>query len=274
MRFLVLGPLRIIGIDGHDVVVTRPTQRALLAVLLLHPNRPVPVPDLINLLVPTRALNGSGVIRTHIYALRKYQGLAARIQTTHYGYQMALAPESLDLLQFRQHVDMGRAALEHADYETATRSLSCALSLWRDPPLVDLPGTPAAKVLKSKIIEERHRAFHDLIDTKLTLGRHGEFIHDLLSHVEASPADERAWGLLMIALYRSGRRADALDAFLRARARLTESYGIEPSQDLSRIHQRILTDDLGDDLSFGGHALLRRLPESGVISARRSNPRT
>lgn len=254
MRFLILGPLRIVGTAGHEVAVTRSAQRALLAVLLLHPNRPVPLSDLIKLLVTKQVPNGAGLIRTHVSALRKNQGLASRIQTTPYGYQMAVEPDSLDLLQFRQYVGVARAALDCANHEAAIQSLSYALGLWRDPPLIDLPSTPAAQLLKSKIIEERHRAFHNVIDTKLALGRHGELIYDLMSHVEACPADERAWGLLMIALYRCGRRADALDAFLQVRARLTESHGIEPGYNLKEIHQRILADDLDHGFLPGGRA--------------------
>jgi DNA-binding SARP family transcriptional activator len=242
MRFLILGPLRLIGADGVGVSVARPAQRAVLTILLLHSNRPVPATDLAMMLAPSHMPDGSGFIRTHVWALRKHPVIAGRLRTAAAGYELTVLTGELDLLEFRNHSSLGREALGRANHVAAARSLGTALSMWREPYLADLPGTPAGQRLRSTILEERHRAFHDLADANLALERHHQVISDLRSHLVSQPADERAWGMLMIALRRSGRRADALETYLRARTALAESYGIDPGTRLRQIHQDVLAD--------------------------------
>ena len=242
MRFLILGPLRVIGPDGIGVSIARPAQRAVLTILLVQSNRPVPATDLAKMLAPPHIRDDSGLIRTHVWALRKHPIIAERLRTAATGYELTVLPGELDLLEFRLHATLGREALGHADHAAAARSLGTALSLWREPHLADLPGSAAGERLRSTILEERHRAFHDLADANLALGRHNQVISDLRSHLVGQQADERAWGMLMIALHRSGRRADALETYLSARAALAEAHGIDPGTRLRQIHQDVLAD--------------------------------
>lgn len=132
--------------------------------------------------------------------------------------------------------------MDRADHVNAADYLDAALNLWRDPPLADVPASDAGQRLRLKILEERHGTFHDLVDARLALGQHQQAIPDLMSHVDLHTADERAWGLLMIALYRSGRRADSLETYLRARTVLVEAHGIDPGPCLKQIHQGVLAD--------------------------------
>jgi DNA-binding SARP family transcriptional activator len=243
MRFLILGPLQLIGPDGIDVPVSRPAQRSVLTMLLLHSNRPVPARDLTQVLATPHMRDGSGLIRTHVWGLRKHPMIARRLRTAPSGYELTVLPGELDLLEFRHHATLGRSALKEADHSVAARSLATALSLWREPHLADLPRTPAGERLRFTILEERYQAFHDLADANLALARHSQVIFDLQSHLVGQPTDERAWGILMIALHRSDRRADALQTYLKARAALIESQGIEPSVRLRQIHRNVLADE-------------------------------
>lgn len=244
MQFLILGPLQLIDPDGIGVSIARPAQRAVLTLLLLNSNRPMPVRDLTKMLAPPHVRDGSAaLIRTHIWALRKHPVIADRLRTAASGYELTVLPGELDLVEFRHHVELGREALGQTDHATAVRSLSTALSLWREPYLADLPGTPSGERLRSTILEEWHRAFHDLADANLAMTRHSQVISDIRSHLVSRPTDERAWGILMIALHRSGRRADALETYLMARAALTQSHGIEPGTHLRQIHRDVLADE-------------------------------
>jgi DNA-binding SARP family transcriptional activator len=202
----------------------------------------VPATDLASMLAPPHIRDGSGLIRTHVWALRKHPVIAGRLRTAAPGYELTVLPGELDLLEFRHHATLGREALGQANHAAAARSLDTALRLWREPPLADLPGTPAGLCLRSTILEERHQVFHELADANLALGHHHQVISDLLSHLVSQLADERAWGMLMIALHRSGRRAEALETYLRARAALAEAHGIDPCARLTQIHLNILAD--------------------------------
>jgi len=235
MEFRILGPLEVF--DGERrLPLGGPKRRAVLALLLLDANRVVPTFRLTEGVWgddPPRLAHTS--LQNHILRLRRELG--ERIVTQEPGYLIRVNPGELDLHRFQQLVDEAWAEERPAEGAALVRQ---ALALWRGPPLADLAGEPLARVawvagLRSDALEIR-------IDADLALGRHSEVVAELEALVVEEPLRERLRAQLMLALYRSGRQGDALDAYASARAALDE-LGIVPSQELQDLQRAILRHD-------------------------------
>ena len=249
MRFRVLGPLELR--DGQDRLVRlgAPKQRTLLAVLLLHANRAVGVDLLVEALWGARP-PGSAVagLRTYVSGLRGVLGMggaagAPRIVALPGGYQLTVAGGELDLLVFERCAGEGQRALADGEMAVAAARLGRALGLWRGRAFEDVALGGGLDGELARLQERRLMVVEAWVEACLALGRHGGLVAELRALVVAEPLRERLWGQWMLALYRSGRQAEALAAYQQLRGRLVEELGIEPSPPLQRLQRQILRGD-------------------------------
>jgi DNA-binding SARP family transcriptional activator len=248
MEFRILGPLEVAD-EGADLPLGPEKQRAVLAMLLLDANRPVPVERLIDGLwadeAPERAVKA---VHTYVSRLRKTVP-SARLRTQPPGYAIELAPEELDLDRFRHLLADGQRALEDGDPEAALAALRQALALWRGTPLAEFAAEPFAAAETGRLEELGLRARETRIDAELALGRHADVVGELERLVAEHPLRERLYGRLMLALYRSGRQAEALTVYRNGRAFLVDQLGIEPSKALHDLEGAILRQDPALDVA-------------------------
>ena len=247
MDFRLLGPLEV-GDDGRVLELGGRKRRALLALLLLHANEVVSSDRLIEEIwgeEPPQA--AATALHGHVSRLRKLlagQGSSKQLLVTRPpGYMLQLEPEQLDLARFERLRDEGRAARSKGDLEAASTALQAALSLWRGPALGDLAYERFAQTEVNRLEELRSATIEERIDADLALGRHGDLISELERLVSEHPFREGFRAQLMLALYRSGRQAEALQAYQQARAALVGELGIEPGQPLRELQQAILRQD-------------------------------
>jgi peptide/nickel transport system substrate-binding protein len=242
MEFRVLGPLEVRDGAG-ELPLGRGKQRALLAVLLIHAGDAVPADRLIDVLwgesPPASALNS-----VHIYVsqLRRVLG-PGRLVTRRGGYALELMPGELDAERFDQLLADGRSRLRDGDPERAAAKLREALALWRGPPLADFTYEPFAQPEIARLEELRLEAFEERVESDLRLGRHRELVSELQAAVRAHPLRERLRGQLMLALYRCGRQAEALDTYHEARRILGEELGLAPGPTLQQLERAVLRQD-------------------------------
>src|SRR5215217_7370400 len=246
MRFAILGPLEVHDGDAPVRLGGR-RQRALLARLLLDHNRTVSVDRLVDDLwgedVPDSAVK---MIHIYVSQLRKLLPDGPLV-TRPPGYAIELEPEAIDVVRFTRLRGQGRAALAGGDLATASVSLREGLALWRGAALAEF-SEPFA-LAESAHLEELHLAcLEDRIEADLALGRHADLVGELEALVVSLPLRERLRGQLMLALHRSGRHAEALDAYRRLRETLDRELGLEPSPSLRDIERRILQHDAALDL--------------------------
>jgi DNA-binding SARP family transcriptional activator len=242
MKFQILGPLEVED-DGREIPLGGPKPRALLAVLLLHPNEVVPADRLIDELWGGDSREGgAGALRVNVARLRK--ALPEGVLTTRSpGYSIRVAPDELDLHRFERLVDEGRGLLARGLATDASQRLRQALSLWRGPALADFAYESFAQPAIARLDEIRLAATELRIEADLALGRHDELVGELEALVAEHPLRERLRGSLMTALYRSGRQAEALDAYQHGRRTLVDELGIEPSPALQELERAILRQD-------------------------------
>src|SRR5437763_1625828 len=237
MEFGLLGPLEIR--TGHGTLpLGRPKEQALLALLLLHANRVVARERLIDELwgesPPETAVKA---VQVYVSRLRKLLP-AGMLQTRPPGYVLGVEPETVDLLRFERLVGEARGAAP----ARAAELLREAVALWRGPALAEFVEEPFARVERARLENLRLAALEERIEADLALGRDSELTAELESLIAEHPQRERFRGQLMLALYRSGRQADALAAFGQARGMLDE-LGLEPSPALRQLQRQILTQD-------------------------------
>ncbi len=226
--------------EGRPLELKRRKQRSLLALLLLHAGEVVSTDRLVDELwagKPPKAAIGS--LQNLVSDLRKGLGRDA-VRTRQPGYALDVDPDQVDLHRFQRLV---AKAAEGGDAERRSALLREALGLWRGSPLSDLAFEPFAQVEIARLEELRTAAREDLIHAELELGRHSKLVGELEALVAEHPLRERLRGQLMLALYRSGRQAEALEAYRRARETLVEQLGIDPSPELQRLEQSILRHD-------------------------------
>jgi DNA-binding SARP family transcriptional activator len=236
VQFRILGPLEIV--DGERLVpLGGLKRRAVVAALLLQPNRAVPSGQIIDLVWghdPPAAARAS--LQNHVVRLRRELG--DRLVTRPPGYLIRVEPGELDLDRFRRLVEEARAAKPGK----AAALLHEALALWRGDPLADLAGEPVAGAA-THLDELRLEALENRIDAELALGRHATLVPELEALVAEHRFRERLRGQLMLALYRSGRQADALAAYTAARRTLVGELGAEPGAQLQELQRAILRQD-------------------------------
>jgi DNA-binding SARP family transcriptional activator len=243
MEFRLLGPLEVVD-AGLALELGGVKQRSLLAVLLLHANEIVSVDRLIDELwgsAPPRTVGKS--IQVYVSRLRKELG-DDRLVTRSPGYALRVEPSEVDVSRFEQLV----ATADRADAVRAGRLLREALALWRGPPLADLAYEPFAEMEVARLEELRWAGLERRIDADLAAGHHAALIGELQALIGQHPLRERLRGQLMLALYRSGRQAEALDAYRRARQELMDELGLEPGEELKRLEHAILRQDPALDL--------------------------
>jgi WD40 repeat protein/DNA-binding SARP family transcriptional activator len=255
MRFQVLGPLEVEA-DGGPVVLGGPKERLLLALLLARPNQVVSVDALVRGLwgeqpPPTAAKT----LQSHVKRLRRAleparaRGGAGEVLVTRQpGYLLRAGPGALDAARFEELTAQGRRALADDAAEAAGSMLREALGLWRGQAFEEFLDTDVAVAEADRLAELRLVAVEDRVEADLRLGRHRELVAELEGLVRDHPLRERLWAQLLLALYRSGRQADALLAYQRARSVLVEELGIDPGAELRRLHAAVLAQDPGLDL--------------------------
>jgi DNA-binding SARP family transcriptional activator len=242
MDYRILGPIEAFDRD-RQLPLGGARQRAVLALLLLHGNetltRDVIVDELWGENAPPTAAK---VLQNCVSALRK-ELPPDTIRTIAGAYGLTLEADELDRDRFERLLAEGRAALESGDHAEALDQLRRALGLWRGAPLSDLSYEPFAQD-EIKRLEELHiGAVEDRIEAELALGRHDELVPELEGLVSRHPLRERLRAQLMLALYRAGRQAEALEAYRSARRTLLAELGIEPGRALRELEHAILEQD-------------------------------
>jgi ABC-type transport system substrate-binding protein/DNA-binding SARP family transcriptional activator len=250
--FRVLGPLEV-WFDGAPVKIGGARQRALLAMLLLNANRVVSREQLIDeLLDDARPETADHTLRMQVSRLRSVVDLPGapepRLVRQAPGYRLRVDSGELDLDVFEELLAQAHRATQTGDHELASRTLREADALWRGRPLADLDSKPFAQIEIERLAEMRLVATEDRIDAELTLGRHRQLVPELERMVAEHPLRERVRGQAMLALYRSGRQADALTAYRTGRARLVDQLGVEPGPALRGLERAILRQDAALDL--------------------------
>ena len=247
--FRILGPLEVRDED-RAIALGGSKQRALLALLLLNANETLSTDRLIDELWSERPpANAAKTVQMQISRLRKAlaggagDGSAGVVVTRERGYELRLDPERLDSHRFERLAAEGRSELACGHPQRSVAALERALSLWRGAPLAELAYEPFAQREIARLEELRVAALEQLIEAKLALGRHAEVVGQLETLVGQHPYRERPRALLMLALYRTDRQADALQAYQDARRTLVEELGIEPGERLRELETAILTQD-------------------------------
>ncbi|MBT1188393.1 AfsR/SARP family transcriptional regulator, partial [Streptomyces sp. CJ_13] len=242
VHFAVLGSLEVRA-GGTRIRLGGPISERVLATLLLDPGRVMPIGRLVEAAWDDEPpATAAHQVRKAVADLRQRIPDGGRLIVTEgAGYRVAVAPERLDLSLFALRLRQARAALDAGRPLDVARELRAALDLWRGPVLSGSGGTAIASA--SAVLEERRlTAVEQLIEIRLALGESGELVGDLRELIAAHPLREAPRGQLMLALYRSGRQAEALAEFGRVRELLVEELGIDPGPRLTRLYEAILRD--------------------------------
>ncbi|MGH3729937.1 MAG: BTAD domain-containing putative transcriptional regulator [Micromonosporaceae bacterium] len=243
MRFLVLGPL-LIRDNGREIFIQSSKQRLLLAVLLCYGNQLVSVDRLIDALWPNDPPKAPVKdVQVLVHRLRRTLGDDGRIASVGSSYRILVQPDEIDTAVFKRFSENGRLAAATGAIERATRQLSSALELWRGAPFGDIGGSSALRAERDRLEECRLAVLEERVEADLLLGRHRELVAELTALVSENPTRERFRGQLMLALYRSGRQAEALEIYRKGRQVLVEELGVEPGTALQQLHATILAAD-------------------------------
>src|SRR5215208_7987234 len=254
MDFRVLGPLEV-DHEGRELPLEGRQQRALLALLLLHANEVVPVDTIIDeLWAEAPPPSATRSVHALVSRLRRLledepsarsggEGDSGVLLTRSHGYLLRVAPGELDLDRFESLLGRGRNALAAGQADMAAKTLREALAIWRGPPLAEFAFDSFAVVEIARLNELRLSALEERIDADLAAGRSAELVAELEALVAAHALRERLRGQLMLALYRCGRQAEALQVYQDTRRQLVGELGIEPSQPLQRLEQAVLRQE-------------------------------
>ncbi|CCK32346.1 Regulatory protein dnrI [Streptomyces davaonensis JCM 4913] len=253
MKFQVLGTLNA-EVDGESIVPSAGKPRQMLSLLALSPGRVVPVSTLMEELWGTKPPQSAlATLQTYILQLRRRlagamgpdaPGTAKEVLATrHGGYVLAIPNESVDVHTYERLAGEGRSAFEAGDDAVAADRFRQALLQWRGPALVDVRVGPVLRIEVMRLEESRLGTVERRIDADLRLGRHTELIPELTELTARYPQHEGLHSQAMVALYRSGRQASALEVYRTLRIRLIEGLGVEPSPRVQRLHQAMLVVD-------------------------------
>ncbi len=242
MDFRILGSLEVLA-GGRQVPLGGAQQRAVLAILLLHRREVVSVDRIADGLWGARPPEtATKTVQVYVSRLRKVLGDEALV-TRGGGYALDLGEDEVDADRFERQAAEGRAALDRGDAREAAKLLRAALELWRGPPLSDFAYESFAHGEIARLEELRLTALEDRSEAELALGRHAALVSELESLVAKHPTRERTRGLLMLALYRSGRQAEALATYRDASRVLDQELGLEPGPELRELERQILAHD-------------------------------
>ncbi|SNS51830.1 Predicted ATPase [Actinomadura meyerae] len=247
LEIRLFGPFEVA--DGERGVLDPGTrkQRALLAMLALEPGRVVPLDRLVDeLWAGDPPAGATPTLRAYIAHLRKVlepdrppRTPPRVLLTREPGYLLAVPPEQVDLWRFTALADEGRAALARGAHREAVETLDRAFELWRGDPVGEFADRDFAQPAVARLAEVRAAALEDRFDARLALGEAASLVPGLEALVEDGPYRERAWSLLVLALYRAGRQADALAALRRVRARLADDLGLTPGPELRELERAV-----------------------------------
>lgn len=242
MEFRLLGPLEVVS-SGDQIAVTAARQQAVLAYMLLEAGRVVSVDRIVDVLWGDRPpKTARSQVQITVSGLR--QRLGGRVIVTQFpGYAIKVPPESIDLAYFEKLLDSGARAAAGQCLPEAVRAFRAALALWRGPALEGVQSE-ALRNMAIRLNESRVSVIQDCLAIELQLGRHREMIGELTELVAEHPLNERFRGQLMLALYYSGRQADALSVFRDGREVLREELGLDPHFELRQLEEAILTRSL------------------------------
>jgi DNA-binding SARP family transcriptional activator/pimeloyl-ACP methyl ester carboxylesterase len=249
VRYLVLGPLDVHDGAGQRIRIDSPARRRLLAALAINASRPLSPDWLADVLWPDRLpADPVGALQTQVYRLRGELGRIdpdgdEAIVTTPAGYALRASPDDVDSLRFERLVAEAKTLAE-AEPEAALARLGDALALWRGSPLAEFVDHEFALVEATRLEELHRSAREDRADVLVRLGRAGEAVPDLDELFTEAPAREGVCALLMTALYRSGRHAEALARYQTHRRFLGEELGLDPSPTLRALEEAILRHQL------------------------------
>jgi YVTN family beta-propeller protein len=252
IQFRVLGPLQV-SRDGGPLSLGGAQQRAVLAFLVTERDRAVSVDEIADALWGERPPAGyAATIQTYVFHLREVleperaKGDPPGVLVTEPGgYRLKIDPEAVDAADFERLIESGESFVARGLPAEGTADLRRALSLWRGSVLADLAGYEFVGRLRRRLDEVRLRAIESRIDADLALGRHASMIAELNSLAGSYPLREHLQAQRILALYRAGRQADALDAYRSVRGRLIDELGVEPGAELTNLHQLILKQDAG-----------------------------
>ncbi|MER6667357.1 BTAD domain-containing putative transcriptional regulator [Amycolatopsis japonica] len=245
MRFSLLGPMEVAGPSG-PVALPGVKPRTLLAALLLGSGRTVPAERLIGVIwgeePPTTA---RAVVQTYVATLRRAfdaAGLPQVIVSDRNGYRADVAEEAVDVWMFERLVERGRQAAQSGDHTEAADLFRSGLALWRGPALGGI-GESFLRAEATRLDELRLTVTEERVDADLAAGQGPRLLAELTELVALHPTRERLRGGLMVALYRSGRQAEALETYERGRKVLADELGIDPGPELRQVHESILRSD-------------------------------
>lgn len=270
LEIRLLGPVEVVR-DDRVVAIGGPRIRTLLALLAVRPGTAVGADRLIDELWAGEPPDGAEVtLRTYISRLRTAIGEDVSIRGGERAYAIGLEPDRIDAHRFERLAREGLRSLERRRHRHAAETLGRALTLWRGRPFADLPADGTLQAETVRLEEFRAHTLEAKMEAELELGRAGELVDELERLVAEFPYRERLWSELMLALYRSGRQADALAAYHRARAALDEDLGLEPGPDLRELESAILRQAVPPPGgSAGEHAYALPMPLSTFVGRRR-----
>jgi DNA-binding SARP family transcriptional activator len=266
LRFGVLGALDVV-IAREPVSIPAPKQRIALATLLMRANNYVSLDQLVETMWDGKSpVNARSTVHTHITRLRRSLGTEGSrlIQTRDQGYLFSADHESLDVLRFSDLLDRAAQAARAGAAAREADLLRQALSLWRGPVLANVPSETLHRDQVPSLTEKHVGALERWFDLCLLRGAHSEIITELTAATNAHPLRERLWAQLMLTLYRSGRQAEALESYRTVAGLLREELGLDPAEELRRLHERMLSGD--PDLQRPSGRLPPPLPGDGAIS--------
>ena len=249
MQLRILGPFEVCDDTGTEVKIPAGRERALLAVLALRRGEVVSIDALVDALwgerPPSTAAKAVQGYVSHLRRLFEADGGATDdvIVTQHPGYALRIDAVQVDAARFERLAHEGRRALEDDDPSAALELLDGALALWRGSVLAEFAFEEFAQREIQRLDELRLSAIEDRNESLLALGRHAELVSALGTLVETNPLRERLRGQLMLALYRTGRQADALDVYRKGRRLLAQDLGLDPGAELQRLEKAILAHD-------------------------------
>ncbi len=270
LEFRILGPLEVAR-AGECLSFRGSRERALVALLAVNANRTVSAErlayDLWDGSPPEGAIRS---LRVYLSRLRQALGNAGHIVITRpSGYLLQVDPDAIDAFRFDTLVARGQEQAKAGHQDEAAATFRKALALWRGPALADVAGAPFARAEAGRLEEARLAALEARIDADLACGRHGELTAELEVVTREQPFREHFWAQRIVALYRTGRQADALRAYQELRHTLGEQLGIEPSEELRRLEGAVLRHDLELECQPAGGSAAAAVPPStaaGVVT--------
>jgi len=245
MRIQALGEMRIW--DGAQwAPVTAPHHRLVLAVLLAEAGRSVTRDRLVHEIWGERPTRTAGsAVNGYVMRVRRllHAGDAGDVVLGAAGYELVTADDTVDTQVFERMVHTGKRYASEGRMADAARQLSAGLALWRGPALADVPATLTVSAEAARLEQLRLAAWEERFGAQLALGQHADIIDELTALVREHPLREQLCQYLMIALYRCGRRAEAIEAYRQVREVLVAEAGIEPGPELRSLEHAVLTDD-------------------------------